>query len=849
VTQQVRISHPELLSFANWTAPGNSTESSGQVLAWHSEELATPTLTACIATFDDARCFNAIRIEVHEEFADFFPNTFRFEISQDGHIWEPILQESDFRAGLAGRAAWNFPLISARHLKFLFLADRQNEAGKYFAAFAAFRVMISGIVDLDVSSELDRLWVKQNLIDERPEYGWSSSLKAKREEEYAVVDLGSVNKVSEVRMLSKNDAETFFPEVFGLAYSEDNIAWHHLLEETGFLSESGVWYRWRFMPTNMRFLRIAITEGARTREGKYVSQIIELEMFATPDVLESPGRSYSEPINHASVLRSGIVRLAMDGETGEGLAVQASDRRLMDATVEARGIVELATDGEDAALVAVQGNDRRLKYSTEDLPGIVRLARDGEARAGHVVQSNDARLRGATEEAAGLVELGEDGENRPGVAVQGNDRRLRLATTQAPGIVTLAENGAVRPNEAVQGDDHRLRDATVEHKGILRFARPGEDVAEVAVQASDPRLKPATGEARGIVELALDGEDREGVVVQGNDRRLKAATEEQAGIVELAAPGSELKGRVVQANDPRLSDARPPLPHEHDYASAEHDFDSHSGVLKVEAECGDQYAALAPPPLGHAPVTGINSGKGAAVVGKGRADGVVGSAVDGSGTVGFATGAGAGALGAGREGPGGAFYSERTYGLVAGGGDENRGLAASVLALYARGLSRFDDTAYLKQGASCIAMYFPVQDRDVLSPGDLVVSRADRLEKSRDYGNTQVIGVVVEDAGLVLNPPDGHLPGVAAGEKGFYSPAKPRGMELVAVMGVVQVRATAEKRPIHPGDLLVASIQSGYVERLDDTKTDRQRPGMLVARSLGELKKGEGQLSVLLISG
>lgn len=849
MTQQVRISHPELLTFANWTAPGNSTESSGQVLAWHSEELDTPTLTACIATFDDARCFNAIQIEIHEEYSDFFPNTFRFEISQDGQIWEPILQESDFRAGLAGRAAWHFPLISARHLKFLFLADRQNQAAKYFAAFGGFRVMISGIVDVDVSSELDRLWVKENLIDERPEYGWSSSLKAKREEEFATVDLGSVNKVSEIRMLSKNDTETFFPEVFGIAYSEDNIAWHHLLEETGFLSEPGVWYRWRFMPTNMRYLRIAITEGARTREGKYVSQIIELEMFATPDVLESPGRSYSEPINHASVLRSGIVRLAMDGETGEGLAVQASDRRLMDATVEARGIVELATDGEDAALVVVQGNDRRLKYATEDLPGIVRLARDSETRAGHVVQSHDARLRLATEEAAGLVELGADGENRPGVAVQGNDRRLRLATTQAPGIVTLAENGSTRPNEAVQGDDHRLRNATVEHKGILRFARLGEDAPEAAIQASDPRIKPASSEARGIVELALDGEDREGVVVQGSDRRLKPATEEQAGIVELAAPGSELKARVVQANDPRLSDAREPLPHQHEYAGIQHDFDSHTGVLKVEAGCGEKYAALAAPPQGHAPVTGVNTGSGAAVAGRGQQDGVIGSAVAGAGVIGFATGGGSGVLGGGREGPGGAFYSERTYGVVAGGGDESRGLSSSVLALYARGLARFDDTAFFKSGAPCIAMFFPVLERDVLSAGDLVVAQGERLEKSRDYGSTSVIGVVVEDAGLILNPPDGHLPDVAAGEKGFYSPARPRGMELVAVMGVVNVRATAEKRPIRPGDLVVASIQSGYVERLDDSRPDRLKPGMIVGRALSELKKGEAQISILLMSG
>lgn len=845
MTQQVRISHPELLSLSNWSAPGQSTESAGRVLAWTSEELSTPTLIACVATFEEQRSFNAIQIEMHPEFGDFFPNTFRFEISQDGQIWEPILQESDFRAGHAGRAAWNFPLISARHLKFLFLADKANAGGNYFAAFGEFRIMVSGIVDLEVSSELDRLWVKENLIDERPEYGWSSSLRSNREEEFILVDLGSINRVNEVRMLSKNDIDTFFPEVFSIAYSEDNIAWHHLLEENGFLSEPGVWYRWRFMATNMRFLRISMAEGARTREGKYVSQIIEMEMFATPDVLDAPGRSSADPLMHASVLRSGMVRLAMDGEVREGVVVQASDRRLRDATTEARGIVELGADGEDREGVAVQGHDRRLKYANEDLPGIVRLARDGEVRSGHVVQSDDSRLRYATEEEAGLVELAEDGEVRPGTAVQSNDRRLRLATTAAPGIVQFAENGATRPNEAVQGDDHRLRNASMEYPGIMRFARPAEDAPEAAVQASDPRLKVATTEGAGIVELARDGEDGEGVVVQGNDRRLKYASAESAGIVELAAPGSELKGRAVQADDPRLKDARRPLAHEHDYAPRVHDFANHTGIISLEDEMGDSFAALGPPPLNYAPITGVNSGGGAGLVGRAKREGVLGTGED-AGVVGFSTGEGSGVLGAGRAGPGGSFRSERSYGLVAGGADEGRGLSSSVLALLASGLSRFDDTIYLKPDSASVAMFFPVDSKDVLSAGDLVVIAGDRLSRSRDYGNTRVAGVVVEEASLVLNPPEGFLPDVAAGEKGFYTPAKPRGMELVALFGVVDVRATAEKRAIAPGDLLVASIQSGFAEKLDE---DRYRPGMVFAKALGELKSGQGTVRALLTIG
>ncbi|MCB1309417.1 MAG: discoidin domain-containing protein, partial [Leptospiraceae bacterium] len=735
---QVRISHPEILLFSNWAAPGHTTESSGRVLGWVSDELETPTLVACTATFDDIRCFNSIQIDLHDEFRDFFPDTFRFEVSQDGVVWEPLFQESDFRAGLVNMAGWNFPLIRARHLKFLFLVDQPTGSDTYRCAFGDFRVGISGLINIETSSELDRLWVKENLKDGRTEYGWSSALRTSIEREHILLDLGSINRVSEIRALTKNDIETFFPEVFSFSYSEDNIAWHHLLEENGFLSEPGTWYNWRFVPTNMRYLRMDVARGARTREGKFISQIIELEFYASADSLEDPGRNVmSSPITHASVLRAGIVRLALDGEVREGVVVQGSDRRLRDATTESRGIVELATDGEEREGVVVQGHDRRLKYASEDLPGIVRLARDGENRMGHAVQSNDGRLKYASEEAAGLVELAADGESRPAVVVQGSDRRLRMATVREPGIVRLAENGSADPGEVVQGDDHRLRDATIETRGILRFARHNEESAEAAVQANDPRLRLASTEEPGIVELARDGESKAGAVVQGSDRRLRAATQEEAGIVQLSGHGGNRAGTAVQADDPRLSDARHPLKHEHEYAPIEHDYDSHSGFIQLKGELGDPHTTSVAPPMNYAPITGQNTGGGAGIVGTGKSQGVMGAA-DRTGVVGIGMEQGVGMLGAARFAPGGIFVSERSYGLVAGGKHEGHGLETSPLAMYVRGSSRFDDALHLRPGdvaASSIAVYFPVDSRDVYAAGDLVVAAGEKLRKSREYGS------------------------------------------------------------------------------------------------------------------
>ena len=144
------------------------------------------------------------------------------------------------------------------------------------------------------------------------------------------------------------------------------------------------------------------------------------------------------------------------------------------------------------------------------------------------------------------------------------------------------------------------------------------------------------------------------------------------------------------------------------------------------------------------------------------------------------------------------------------------------------------------EGSGVIALYFPVESRDVLSPGDLmaVAGKGDRLHKSRDYASPAAVGVVVREAGLVLNDPQ-------SSEDAALS-EKPEGQELVAVAGVVQVQAVAEKKPIQAGDLLVASIRTGCVEKLDEA---RYRPGSIVARSLGELKSGTGLIRAQLLTG
>ncbi len=840
-SMSIRISHPYVYTFQKIeVSNGEYTLSEeGYIESFLSEKKNYLSTEFIVVSGKEILYFNQIKLSKHKDYPNLFPTSFRFEISMEGKVWEPIIRETSFAFPKMGEYTWNFSLIQAKYIKFICFNTNQKEF--YRVAIGKLQICISGIVQIKASSQLDRLWVKENLIDQRNDYGWSSSLKKEDTPEMVEFDLGSINRVSEIRMLTKNHKETFFPLSFRIQYSDDSITWHHLIEENRFFTEPATWYKWRFYPINIRYLKILITENAMTRDGKYISQIIEVELYADSDPMEKRNIPYHlGSIPYASVLRSGIVRLALDGEDKEGVVVQGNDRRLKEATTSSKGIVELASDGEDREGVVVQGNDRRLKYASEDFPGIVCFARNTEEKPLYAVQSNDDRLKPATVTRKGIVELAEDGEDKEGVVVQGNDRRLKQATTHSYGIVKLAKLGESTPNCVVQANDPRLREATSEFKGIVRLSRHGEESSDAVVVADDPRLKPATVARKGIVELAEDGEDKEGVVVQGNDRRLKQATTHSYGIVRLCPKGESVMDTVVQGDDPRLCDARNPLPHEHDYAPKNHDLNSHTGVLKLEREMGQHYENCLPPDFEYSPIYGSNTGNGSGIAGKGKVRGVLGYG-DQEGVVGFSE-KGTGIVAKSMNGIGGRFYSERNFDLVLGLSSSNLEEMLNSKqelpiknSLLVWGKSFFLNSIYFGNKDSgllpVIAMYLPVKEKEMFLPGDLVIAstKDGSVQKCHHRKSNKVIGVVVENASVILN---GHINEV----KQTYSETI-----LVAVFGIVPVRAYSEK-PIEPGDLLMSSFESGCVEKY----SGNYEVGTVVGKSLGTVKKGIERIPVLL---
>jgi hypothetical protein len=592
-----------------------------------------------------------------------FPEDIRFEGSLDGECWMVLYEEKKLVLD-SDTYRLDIPLTLVRYLKILIITSHLNE-GKFYSEIGRVRTGIAGISEIKASSVSSSGRVPQNLLFDDPEEIWESELKTQSAKESLFVDLG---KIFHVNRIILGSASRGFPENFYIETSSDNNVWMPLLEEKNFKPQVIKKYFWNTDIRPARYLRIE-AKGVKYPDGKYGVQLAHLEISAAPF---NPFHTHNigDLTPYASIFQAGIVRFAKDGDDAPGIAVQANDRRLRDATTIFKGIVQLAEDGDTAKGLAVQASDSRIAPATDLKAGIVRLAHnrenkpgvvvqgndsrlqeattvnfgivklcpdgmykenaavtgndprlhkastgafgickladDGADTAGAVVQSNDKRLRDATTVYKGIVELAEDGETKAGVVVQGNDKRLKDATTSAKGIVELADNGEDSPGVAVQGNDRRLKDATTSAKGIVELAEDGETKAGVVVQGNDRRLKDATTTAKGIVELAEDGEDSPGVAVQGNDRRIKNATEQSPGIVTLARDNETKPGCVVQSNDQRLSNARTPLPHTHDYAPVSHDHNSHSGTIAIRASMHEPFTDVTPPSDGSAVIFARN---------------------------------------------------------------------------------------------------------------------------------------------------------------------------------------------------------------------------------------------------
>lgn len=554
-------------------------------------------------------------------------------------------------------------------------------------------------------------------------------------------------------------------------------------------------------------------------------------------------------LRNASTKNKGIMRFADDREKAAEAALQSNDSRINPATTVSPGIVQFAKDGDNSELTAVQGNDKRLKPSTTISKGIVELAEDGEDKEGVVVQGNDSRLKDADTKDKGILRFAENNETSAMAAVQSNDDRLRDATETIKGIMKFADDGSDKAMTAVQGNDKRLKDATETSKGIMKFASDGSDQASAAVQGNDKRLKNATTIALGIVELAENGEDKEGVAVQGNDERLKKADENNYGIVKFAKDEECRNDVAVQGNDKRLSNARKPLPHEHDYAPKEHDFSSHIGNIDIDGKKNQFFQGITPPPVQSAVINAKNTGSNGAIGINGVALAEDGKSKYSYGVSGHSSFVGVrgqssglesekekgcGILGISRFGAGGVFASEHNYSLIVDGFgnlknvDDSIKLNGEGKAIAAYGKSSFNGQVFFENDepnnlpANMVEM-FSSNETDYISAGDILIidpENTGKLGRTQTEYDTKVCGVVSGNPSIIFN-----------NELLEYSKLYP-----IALSGKVKCKVDARSNPINPGDLIVTSSTPGCGMKGKVDSFDKI--GSVIGKALSKLEDG-----------
>jgi hypothetical protein len=127
---------------------------------------------------------------------------------------------------------------------------------------------------------------------------------------------------------------------------------------------------------------------------------------------------------------------------------------------------------------------------------------------------------------------------------------------------------------------------------------------------------------------------------------------------------------------------------------------------------------------------------------------------------------------------------------------------------------------------SDVAEYYPTDQ--ALDPGDVVVAdpRGEgRLVLAQEAYSTAVLGVISTDPGMALGSREN------------------KGQALLALIGRVPVKASAENGPIRPGDLLVTSSTPGHAMRCEGVE---RCFGRTIGKALEELESGSGVILMLV---
>lgn len=131
------------------------------------------------------------------------------------------------------------------------------------------------------SSELDSRFLKENAADGDPSSDWMSQALTAVQPEWIVFDLGSVQTLGEVRLLSDDGNAKRFPKGFEIQVSTDKLSWASVRNESNFVAVPSTWYPFPFVDTPGRYVRIWVNDMNLYGGSWYLARFAEVEVYTS----------------------------------------------------------------------------------------------------------------------------------------------------------------------------------------------------------------------------------------------------------------------------------------------------------------------------------------------------------------------------------------------------------------------------------------------------------------------------------------------------------------------------------------------------------------------------------------
>ena len=294
-------------------------------------------------------------------------------------------------------------------------------------------------INTTCNNNLDRLWISENLIDLREDYGWSSLVLNENHPININFDLNTVYYLNQIKLRSIKNDNDYFPKKFIIEISLDNLIWHNIVSEENFYTTSFAWYQWIVPIQKCRYIKLTILENNKIKKDEYVSKILDIDLICIPENFIEKLLNKKLEYAYASELIPGVVKLAENLSTKPQSVVQGNDSRLRTATTEYPGLTQLAKHNEISVNKVILSDDPRLLEGNEIIKGRVGFAKDGEISSLKAVQSNDHRIQPASIESYGIVKIATNGHSVKNCVVESTDSRLNDARIPLPHVHAYAE--------------------------------------------------------------------------------------------------------------------------------------------------------------------------------------------------------------------------------------------------------------------------------------------------------------------------------------------------------------------------------------------------------------------------